>query len=311
MPPKAALPPDWMPSAMNQAVVNAHVGIGIKPQHFDAVLALADGIISGVSAPIEWIEVHPQNYFRAGGPMRQALRDLSAEWPVSFHSVGLSIGSHDGPISDELSSLAQLMADVAPCRLSDHLSWSGDANDRMPDLLPIPYCHAMLDHFASGVDRVQQTLGHRLLIENPSRMLAFADDDMDEGDFLNALVARTNCGILLDLNNVVVSANNIGFDAGEYLDRIDLSAVGELHLAGHAVEWHDDGPLLIDDHGSAVGDACWALFASVIARTGPLPTLIEWDTDVPSFDRLLAEASEAQRRLAAALSVTHRQEQVA
>lgn len=279
---------------------SSSVGIGIKPQHFDAALALADGIASGDNATIGWIEIHPQNYFRAGGPMRQALHDLAALWPISFHSVGLSIGSADGPIADEVAALGRLVADVAPCRLSDHLSWSGDVHDRIPDLLPIPYCRTMFDHFARGVDLVQQQLGHRLLVENPSRMVAFAGDDMDESDFLNQLAERTGCGLLLDLNNILVSAGNLGFDAADYLDRIELSVVGELHLAGHAVEWHDDGPLLIDDHGSPVGADCWTLFDTVINRIGPLPTLIEWDTEVPAFDTLLAQATLARTRMAVA-----------
>ncbi len=287
---------------MANSLFTSHVGIGLKPQHFDDVLALADSVRQGAPPQLGWVEIHPQNYVRDGGPMRHALAAISEEFPVSFHSVALSIGGADGPIQTELDTLAALTQWVVPARISDHLSWSGNAHDALPDLLPLPYTREALHHFARGVEQVQQKLGCQLLIENPSRMLAFADDEMAGPDFLNRLVASTGCGLLLDVNNVLVSATNLNSSAKEWLDAIDHSAIGEVHLAGHAIEWHEDGPLAIDDHGSPVSASCWMHYADLIGRTGPLPTLIEWDTDVPSFATLLAEAAEATAIIAAACS---------
>ncbi len=278
----------------------AHVGIGLKMQHVDAMLNAADDATHGAAPVLGWVEVHPQNFFHAGGPTRAALRDVAQCYPVSFHSVGLSIGSAAGPMTAELEQLAALMNDVAPVRVSDHLSWSGNAHDALPDLLPLPYTPQLLDHFARGVDAVQQRLGRAMLIENPSRMLAFAGDTLSETDFLNRLCSLTGCGLLLDINNIIVSATNLGFAPQDWLDAIDLTHVGEVHLAGHSIEEHADGALAIDDHGSMVGDACWAMFDTVIAQRGAVPTLIEWDTDVPELSTLLSEAARAAAAIDAA-----------
>jgi len=272
-------------------------GIGLKPRHYADVLGPAPAGTSssrgeGESRP-GWVEVHPQNYFCAGGPPHRWLEAVRDILPVSFHSVGLSLGSAHGLVEDELDALADLCRRYQPASVSDHLSWSGTKANRYPDLLPLPYTRECLDHFAAQVSRVQDRLGRAILIENPSRYLAFAGDEMDEPEFLHALCRKAGCGLLLDINNIEVSANNLGLDPFAMLERFDPSLVGEVHLAGHAVEQHEDGPFFIDDHGSPVSDVTWRLFERFIARAGPRPTLVEWDTDVPEFEVLMAEAEKA------------------
>lgn len=270
------------------------VGIGLKPQHYNAVLATHDG----ADAP-SWVEVHPQNYFGAGGPPHRWLRAVTERYPVSFHSVGLSIGTAQGLDADELEQLAALCARYEPASVSDHLSWSGNANDRYPDLLPVPYTHAMLAHCVEQVDRVQNRLGRTMLVENPSRYLAFVGDDMAEVDFIHALCRKSGCGLLFDINNVEVSSTNLDLDPIGYIDRIDPAIVGEVHLAGHAKEMHNGDPLLIDDHGSPVSELTWKLFDRFIRRAGARPVLIEWDTDVPEYAVLLAEVARAREIMTA------------
>jgi uncharacterized protein len=276
------------------------VGIGLKPQHYDAILDP-----DTPSGRPGWVEVHPQNYFGDGGPPHHWLSAISEQYPLSFHSVGLSLGSADGLMTDQLDKLAALCARYKPASLSDHLSFSGNAHHRFADLLPIPYTHEMLDHFADQVSKAQDRLGQQMLIENPSCYLAYAHNDMAETEFLMALVNRTGCGLLLDINNVVVSTGNLGGSAAYWLDRIDPAAVGEMHLAGHATEIHDGGPLYIDDHGSQVGDAVWTLYADFIATHDPKPTLIEWDTDVPDYAVLMAEVDKARAILPVSLDTQY------
>ena len=263
-------------------------GIGLKPQHYDAVL----GPEHPTGRP-SWVEVHPQNYFCDGGPPHRWLSAIAEILPISFHSVGLSLGSANGLNSGDLSKLAALCERYRPAIVSDHLSFSGNAHDRFADLLPVPYTQESLDHFAFQVDRVQQRLGRQMLIENPSCYLAYCDSQMTEVEFLAKLIHRTGCGLLLDINNVVVTTGNLGGAAEDYLGAIDAEWVGEVHLAGHATEHHDSGPLYIDDHGSAVSARVWHLYAAFIQRAGPKPTLIEWDTDVPDYETLMAEADKS------------------
>ena len=269
------------------------VGIGLKPQHYERVLETD----SQYPLP-QWLEVHPQNYFGDGGPPHRWLTAISELYPLSFHSVGLSLGSADGLNEHDLEKIAVLCDRYDPASVSDHLSFSGNAHDRFADLLPVPYTHASLDHFAAQIERVQDRLKRRMLIENPSRYLAYKGDEMSEIEFTERLVTRAGCGIIFDINNVEVSAKNLGFSAEAYVDAIDADWVGEMHLAGHATENHDSGPLLIDDHGSAVTDYTWQLFSRFIKRSGPKPVLIEWDTDIPEFDVLMAEAQKAQAIMA-------------
>ncbi|WP_116968477.1 DUF692 domain-containing protein [Blastomonas sp. UPD001] len=264
------------------------VGIGLKPAHYRDVLETGpDARLPG------WLEVHPQNYFVDGGPPHRWLSAVAERYPLSFHSVGLSIGTAQGLDEDELEQLAQLCARYEPASVSDHLSWSGNADDRYPDLLPIAYTRATLEHVVEQVARVHDRLGRTILIENPSRYLAFAQDEMDEVDFLDALCRRTGCGLLFDINNVEVSCTNLQLDPEAYIDAIDAALVGEIHLAGHATEWHDNRPLLIDDHGSHVTDRTWALFDRFVRRAGARPVLIEWDTNLPDYAVLIAEAERA------------------
>jgi hypothetical protein len=269
------------------------VGIGLKPQHYEALLSP-----DSASGRPGWVEVHPQNYFGVfdswrGGPPHRWLAAVAEEHPLSFHSVGLSLGSADGLNGHDLERIAILCDRYNPASISDHLSFSGNAHDRFADLLPVPYTKASLDHFAAQVDRVQSRLKRRMLIENPSRYLAYRGDEMGEVEFIEGLLAKTGCGLLFDINNVEVSATNLGFSAEAYVDAIDPDWVGEIHLAGHAVEQHDSGPLLIDDHGSSVTGTTWQLYRRFIERAGSRPTLIEWDTDVPEFEMLMAEARKA------------------
>ncbi len=269
-------------------------GIGLKSRHYADVLAAAEE-----GAAPAWVEVHPQNYFGAGGPPHRWLTAIAEHLPLSFHSVGLSLGSAAGVDADEIEALAALCDRYAPAMVSDHLSWSNGPNDKFPDLLPIPYTNAALDHFAAQVGRVQDRLGRTILIENPSRYLAYAKADFDEAQFLHALCRRSGCGLLLDINNIEVSAFNLGLDPTPWLDAFDPALVGEVHVAGHAVKDDDmGGTIAIDDHGSAVRSSCWDLLARFLKRAGPKPVLVEWDSDTPDYATLMAEAAKADAALA-------------
>lgn len=262
-------------------------GIGLKSVHYKNVLDDEDG----AKYP-GWVEVHPQNYFGDGGPLHRWLTAISGDYPLSFHSVGLSLGSADGLNQVDLEKIATLCARYQPAMVSDHLSWSGNAHDRMPDLLPIPYTREALDHFSTQIGKVQDRLKRSILIENPSRYLGYRDDEMSEADFIHALCKQAGCGLLFDVNNVEVTATNVGLDREAYIDAINPDIVGEIHLAGHAREEHNSGPLLIDDHGSVVSDVTWGLYTRFIDRAGPKPTLIEWDTDIPEYGVLMAEVGK-------------------
>lgn len=270
------------------AVLPPSAGIGLKPQHYEALLDP-----NSPSGQPAWVEVHPQNYFGDGGPTHRWLTAIAELFPLSFHSVGLSLGSADGLNQDDLDRLAILCDRYQPASVSDHLSFSGNAHNRFADLLPVPYTRASLDHFAREIGKAQDRLKRSILIENPSRYLAYRGDEMGEVEFIERLLAHTGCGLLFDVNNVEVSAVNLGFSAQAYVDAIQPDWVSEIHLAGHAVEHHDSGPLLIDDHGSHVTETTWQLYCRFVERAGAKPTLIEWDTDVPEFGQLMAEADKA------------------
>ena len=265
------------------------VGIGLKPQHYESLLD--PSCPSGRSC---WVEVHPQNYFGDGGPPHRWLTAIAERYPLSFHSVGLSLGSADGLNGYDLDRIALLCDLYQPASVSDHLSFSGNAHNRFADLLPVPYTRPSLDHFAGEIGKVQDRLKRPILIENPSRYLAYRGDEMEEVEFISRLIRVSGCGLLFDINNVEVSATNLGFSPLSYLDAIDPAMVGEIHLAGHAVEHHESGPLLIDDHGSHVTQKTWEMYRQFIGRAGAIPTLIEWDTDIPDYPVLMAEAEKAQ-----------------
>jgi uncharacterized protein (UPF0276 family) len=270
--------------------VPARAGIGLRFPHHQAVRE---------SRPcVGWLEVHSENYLGGGTPLRH-LEALRRDYPISLHGVGLSLGTA-GPLDAEhLTRIAALARRIEPALVSEHLAWSVAGGVYLNDLLPLPYTEEALAVMAEHVDAVQQALGRAILIENPSTYLQFVDSAMAETEFLAALVARTGCGLLLDVNNVAVSAGNHGEDAAAYLAAVPEAAVGEIHLAGHSLKKVDGITLRIDDHGSAVDPAVWALFEAALARLGPRPTLIEWDSNIPALPVLLAEAEAAEARLEA------------
>ncbi|MBL9051823.1 MAG: DUF692 domain-containing protein [Tabrizicola sp.] len=264
----------------------ARPGVGYKPQHFAAILANPH--------PVGWLEVHAENYMGDGGRPLAQLRHLAERFPISVHGVGLSIGG-EGPLNrDHLLRLKQLCGWLNPASFSEHLAWSTHEGAFLNDLLPLPYTPATLARVADHIDEVQEVLGRRMLLENPSTYVAFAETAMGEVEFLTEVARRTGCGLLLDINNVYVSGTNQNYDPVDYLDAFPLQLVGEVHLGGHDEDRDDQGRrLLIDSHGAEVVDPVWALYARVIHRAGPLPTLIEWDNDVPDWPVLAAEASRA------------------
>ncbi len=265
-------------------------GIGFKPEHLDALLASPGAV--------DFVEVHAENYMGTGGPAHAQLAAVRAVTPLSVHGVGLSLGGAAPIDRIHLARLRTVADRYEAAAVSEHLAWSTHAGCYFGDLLPLAYDDASLQRTVAHVSQAQEGLGRRLSIENPSAYFPLASSVMDEIDFLRELSARSGCALLLDINNVVVSCRNHGADPADYLARFPLERVAQIHLAGHARVSLDDGTeLCIDDHGSAVDDETWALFAMVVARTNALPTLIEWDTDVPAFDTLAAEAALARRTL--------------
>lgn len=282
-PPRRALPP--------------RAGIGLKAEHVPGLLA---GLEAG-TCPIGFVEIHAENYMGAGGPPHARLAAMRERCALSIHGVGLSIGGPAPLDSDHLDRLAALVARYRPESFSEHLAWSSHDGVYLNDLLPVAYDGQTLQRIAAHIDEVQERLGCRMLLENPSTYVEMRASTWSEIDFLAEIVRRTGCGLLLDVNNVQVSAVNNGFDPFAYLAAFPLAAVGELHLAGHAEEVDDrNGRLLVDAHDRPVDAAVWTLFRSVLARSGPLPTLIEWDNDVPELPVLLAEAALADAALSAA-----------
>ena len=261
-------------------------GVGYKPQHFAEILA--------GPGPVGWLEIHAENYMGDGGRPLAQLRHLAERFPISVHGVGLSIGGEAALDAAHLARLKQLCDWLQPASFSEHLAWSSHDGAYFNDLLPLPYTQATLTRVADHIDLVQEVLGRRMLLENPSSYLGFVESEMSETGFLTALARRTGCGLLLDVNNVFVSATNLGFEPLDYIDSFPLDLVGEIHLGGHD-EDHDEagGPLLIDSHAKPVTDPVWALYGATIALGGPRPTLIEWDNDLPDWPVLTAEATRA------------------
>lgn len=260
-------------------------GIGLKPQHFDAAAACrAEGL---------WFEVHPENYMVDGGPRIAWLEAIRALHPVSLHGVSLSLAGDAAPDTAQLQRLAALVRRIEPALVSEHLAWSAWDGNYLPDLLPFPRSNEALHRIAANIAQTQDTLGRRIAIENPSHYLRLPGHAWDEIDFLAELVRRTGCGLLLDVNNVHVSANNLGYSAIDYLDRFPAEAVMEIHLAGHTADPTHGQALLIDSHDAPVAPAVWALYARLVTRIGARPTLIERDGNVPDFDLLMAERERA------------------
>lgn len=259
------------------------VGVGLKAPHYREALE--------ESHDIDFFEVHAENFMGDGGPPHRWLSGFQARFPLSVHGVCLSIGGRDALSSDHLGRLARLVERYRPALISEHLAWSSDGGFFYNDLLPPPLTSASLARACAHVREVQDRLGRQILIENPSQYLKPVDEEIPEPQFLNELASRTGCGLLLDINNVYVSACNLGFSAEAYLDAIDPDDVREIHLAGHAIDRFGDIVIRVDNHGAHVCENFMALFERFILKAGPRPTLIEWDTNVPPFETLKAEAA--------------------
>ncbi|MBU0800171.1 MAG: DUF692 domain-containing protein [Alphaproteobacteria bacterium] len=274
---------------MNPAhALTRETGIGLRGPHFSAIFD---------SPPdIGWMEVHPENYF-GGGRNRAALLRVRADYPVSLHAVGLSLGADQPVDTEHLRQIKELASLCAPFQISDHASWSASGNAHFNDLLPLPYTNESLQRLCDNIQRTQDYLSRTILLENPSSYVSFAHNDMDETHFMNEAARITGCGLLLDINNIYVQAHNHGYDAADYIRAIKPGTVGEMHLAGHTVREFLDGPLLVDTHNRAIAPAVWALFEQALSFHGPIPTLIEWDADLPTLKTLRMEADKAQNRI--------------
>jgi uncharacterized protein len=274
-----------------QAIPDA-IGVGLRAPHLAEIVA--------ASPAIGWFEVHAENYM-GGGAAPAQLEQVRRDYPLSLHGVGLSLGGAEGIDEAHLARLAALVARFAPARISEHLSWSVSGGAYLNDLLPLPYTEEALAIVARNIERAQEARGRALLVENPSRYLSFRQSTIAEPQFLAELVRRTGCGLLCDVNNIFVSARNLGFDAFAYLEALPAAAVGEIHLAGHAAVVRDGTALLIDDHGAPVAPEVWALYGAALRRFGLAPTLVEWDKNLPALPALLDEARKAERVAAVAL----------
>lgn len=264
-------------------------GLGLKPEHYEEAL--------GCRADAMWFEVHAENYVGIGGPRRVWLDAIRREHPLSLHGVSLSLAGAEPIDRDALFAFAALVRELQPALVSEHLAWSRFGAAYLPDLLPFPRTRATLALVAAHVAEVQDAIGTTLAIENPSHYLRLDGHELDEIEFLTALARRTGCTLLLDINNVHVSAVNLGTSATAYLDRFPADLVSEIHLAGHRVDALQGERLLIDSHDAPVASAVWALFERFVARAGPRPTLIERDAALPEFVTLMQEREAAQRRL--------------
>ena len=266
-------------------------GIGLRSPHV--------GIVLAQRPPVPWFEVHSENYFADGGLALAALERIRADYPVSLHGVGLSLGSTDPLDTGHLAKLARLVDRVEPARVSEHLCWSSVNGRHFNDLLPLPYTPEALDHVCARVSATQDFLRREILVENVSSYLTFPESSIPECEFVATVAARTGCRLLVDVNNIYVNARNHGIDADAYLAAIPRARVAEIHLAG----FDASGPCLIDTHGAPVAPEVWALYERALKRFGPVPTLIEWDTDIPEFAVLQREAAIAQSYLEASLAV--------
>lgn len=258
-------------------------GIGLRPPHYREMLARRPSLA--------FLEVHSENYFGAGGPPHHYLEQLRRDYPLSLHGVGLSLGSVDPLDPTHLTKLKQLAERYQPALISDHLCWTSAGGTHAHDLLPLPFTRAMAKHVARRILAAQDALGRRLLVENASSYVAFAESDMSEWEFVNEVVTEADCLLLLDVNNVYVNAVNHGFDARDYLAAMPAARVAEIHLAGFDTDAR--AQCLVDTHGKPVHEPVWALYRETVRRIGPRPTLIEWDADIPPLDVLLDEAAKA------------------
>lgn len=271
--------------------IPAHAGIGLRAAHHETFLA--------TRPEVSWVEVHSENFFAAGGAQLRVLEQVRASYPLSLHGVGLVLGSSDPLDLQHVAKLRTLVERYEPGLVSEHLCWGAIGGRHLNDLLPLPYTDEALQHMIRRVQSVQESLGRQILIENVSSYLEFEGSSIPEWEFLTAVAHGAGCGILLDVNNIYVSARNHGFDARRYVDAIPPALVGEIHLAGHSVNVYGGREILVDTHSAPVCADVWSLYSYSLERLGPVPTLIEWDTDLPELPALLAEARAAQGHLEA------------
>jgi len=270
------------------------VGIGLRAPHVAEMIA---------SRPaVGWLEAHTENYL-GGGPAIRALEALRGWYPISLHGVGLSLGSAEGIDRGHLERVARLVERIQPAVVSEHLAWSVVGGAYLNHLLPLPYTDESLARLCENVERAQDRLARRILVENPSSYLRFRESPIPVPEFLGELARRTGCGLLCDVNNVYVTCRNLGQDPAAYLAALPPQAIGEIHLAGHARNDVDGRTILVDDHGSPVAEEVWNLFMRAVGRFGARPTLIEWDTDIPALDVLLEEARRAGQVMSRALAI--------
>jgi uncharacterized protein len=280
------------PNFAHKSLGDAPVGASFKPEHLSAILTdEADGV---------FFEVHAENYMGAGGVPHAALSKIREQFPISIHGVAMSLGGHQPLDREHLARFAALVKRYEPALVSEHLAWSTHDDIYYNDLLPLPYTIATLNHLVAHISQMQDAIGRSILLENPSTYVLFNESTWAETDFLREITRRTGCGLLLDVNNVFVSATNHGYAPERYLSDFPLDQVGEIHLAGHDQQADDLGaPLLIDSHDRPVSDPVWDLYRSVIAARGAVPTLVEWDADVPEWPILKAESMAAKAILTA------------
>ena len=279
---------------MGRRPLPAQAGIGLRAQHHAQ--------IARDRPAVGWFEAHSENYF-GGGAARDHLATIAEHYPISLHCVGLSLGSTDPIDTRHLTQLKRLVHDIEPALVSEHVSWGSVGGRHMNDLLPMPYTGEALRHIGGRIAQLQDALGRQVLIENVSSYLSFRGPEMTEWEFLASLVDECGCGLLLDVNNIYVSAMNHGFDALDYLHGIPRAAVQEIHLAGHSLQRTGGCEIRIDTHSAPVCDQVWSLYARALSLVGNVPTLIEWDTDIPSLPTLLAEAAKANHLLEARCAV--------
>jgi uncharacterized protein len=269
--------------------IPASAGIGLRSAHHEALFR--------ERPRVGWIEVHTENYFHDGGPQVRALERARETYPLSLHGVGMGLGSVEALDRLHLERVRRAIDRFAPSLVSEHACWGSHAGEHFNDLLPLPYTDEAVEHLATRIDEAQDALGRQILVENLSCYLAFSSSRLTEWEFLSAVVERADCGVLLDVNNAYVNSVNVGLDAIAFINGLPRDAVQEIHLAGHTRRTIGEHEILLDDHGSEVPEAVWNLYELAIRRFGPLPTLIEWDMNLPELSVLVGEASRAQARL--------------
>lgn len=274
--------------------IPASTGIGLRHPHYREVI--------DTTPEISWFEVHSENFFARGGMSLYILEKIRENYPLSLHGVGLSLGSTDALNKTHLKKLKDLINRFEPGLVSEHISWSSISGTFINDLLPLPYTHESLENLVKNINITQDFLGRQILIENPSTYLEFNSSELSEPEFISEVIEKSGCGLLLDVNNIYVSAVNNNFNPYTYLQNIPKGIVQEIHLAGHAEKELEDSTILIDHHGDYIANEVWDLYKAAITRFGTTPTLIEWDTDIPALSVLKNEANKAQEILQHAIA---------